>query len=85
MCPSNGGHLCFPETVWVQLQVCWLDACSLKSSMFKGNNNISRLAKSLAMTLPVTLRRQQMAPSEGMAGLCADLKAIVSPTQIRGV
>lgn len=83
MCPSNGGHLCFPETVWVQLQVWWLDACSPKSSMFKGNSNIPRLAMDLAMTLPITLRRQQLAPSEGLALLCADLKAIVSPTQIR--
>lgn len=42
--------MCPPKTVWARLQVSWLAACCLGSSMVKGNK-VPRLAKALAMTL----------------------------------
>lgn len=47
VCPCHGSHLCSPKTVWGQLQVSWLAACCLKSSMVKGSK-VPRLATPLA-------------------------------------
>lgn len=55
-------------------------AWCLLPGVFRGQRQQSpQAAHALAVTLPVTLTSQETAPSVGMAGLCADMNAIVFP------